>query len=154
MIELLIKGKLAIEAEGQLDLPKQPPFDVLTPGWAAKAIVQLGDGDPNLIKVFDAWYFNGKGLDVRAGDGRGTWVWALMQCVEMDRQQGLQVTRAWDPPRRRAPADDRSPFYRPSPRFQHITKSAYTYVLAAERYEWCAAPGVFKRRSLVVEAVN
>ena len=71
VIELLIKGKLAIEAEGQLELPKQPPFDVLTPGWAVKATVQLGDGDPNLVRLFDAWYFQGWEVDVRAGDGRG-----------------------------------------------------------------------------------
>ena len=36
MIELLVNGKLAIETEGQLELPKQPPFDVLTPGWAVQ----------------------------------------------------------------------------------------------------------------------
>ena len=35
--------------------------------------------------------------------------------------------------------------YRASPRWQPIKKLAYTYVLAAERYEWCASPGEFKR---------
>lgn len=157
MIELLIRGdkvRLPLQAEGQLDLPKQPPFDVLTPGWAAVVVVQFGEGDPNVVRLFDAWYLKGWTLDVHAGDGRGTWVRAPMRCIAMTREQGLQITRAWTEPLRRAAGEGVCRLYRPSPRFQRVGRWSWTYELAAERWELAAMPDLFKRRTLVLEAVN
>ena len=86
MISLLITHKhmeLPLETEGQLDLPKQPPFEVLTPGWAVTLTAQFGVGDPNVIRIFDEWYKQGWELDVRAGDGRGN-VGARLDAVCLD----------------------------------------------------------------------
>lgn len=141
---------LPLNTEGQLELPKQPPFEPLTPGWAVKVTVHFGEGDPNIVRLFDAWYHNEWRLDARAGDGRSMWVRAAMQCVVIDHQRGLQVTRAWTEPLRRASGQ----LYRPTPRWQKITRPAYTYMLASQRWAPVAMPEIFKRRSLVLEAVN
>jgi hypothetical protein len=142
VIYLFIEGRYPLAAAGQMDLPKEPPFAVLTPGDAVNVQVQLEPESPNSIRLFDAWYWRGGRLDVVAGDGK-TWVRSMMSCIGITKHQGIQATRAWSPPERRHAERGTSSLYRSTPRFQPIARDVHRYVLATDRYEWAPAPAVF-----------
>lgn len=138
IISLLIEGRLDVLADGQLDLPKQPPFDVLTAGPAVLVTVQLDSWSPDRIRLFDHWYLKGWALDVMAFDGERTAIRAAMRCVVITKEQGIQATRAWTAPERRQ--DALCALHRASPRFQRISRDVHRYVLAAQRYAFVAPP--------------
>lgn len=134
MIELLLEGKLPIVADGQMELPKEPPFIVLTPDPAAILTVQLEPESPRCIRLFDAWYFSEGSLDVVAHDGEGAWIRAAMLCTGLERHAGIQTTRDWSEPLRRVADRGQSALYRPSPRYQPISRPVHRYTLVAQRY--------------------
>jgi hypothetical protein len=139
VIELLIEGRLGIVADGQVELPKEPPFAVLTPGPAAIVHLELAAESPNCIRLFDHLYHTGQDVDVVVHDGKGMWIRAAMQCVALERHAGIQVTRAWSEPLRSAALKGRCVLYRPSPRYQPIARDVYRYTLHAQRW-WRVGP--------------
>ena len=52
-IQVIIAGILPLTANGSLELRKEPPFRVLTPGWAALATVDLERDVPHVQRVLD-----------------------------------------------------------------------------------------------------
>jgi hypothetical protein len=155
-LQLLVRGSartLHLECEGQIDLPKQPPFDVATPGSAILVTVEVGTGSPNVSRMFDAWYTKRWRAEVTAYDG-GPCVRAAMLCVEMNWERGLQVTRPWSEPLRQTAVDGQCVLYRPTPRHQLIKGMTNRYVLASDQWEQMALPECFRRRTLTVESVN
>lgn len=146
VIYLLIGGRLALAVAGQLDLPKEPPFTVITPGEAVQVSLQLEPESPDSIRLFDAWYWKQGRLLVVAGDGN-VWLEAFMRCVRMTKHQGIQASRAWSPPVRRHAVRGESSLYRPDPRFNRIARDVHSYVLAAECYAWAPSPAIFNARN-------
>lgn len=52
-IQVILAGVLPLTANGMLELRKEPPFKILTPGWAAVATVDLERDVPHIRRVFD-----------------------------------------------------------------------------------------------------
>jgi hypothetical protein len=138
--------------DGQLQLPRQPPFSAVI-GIAPAALVTVDlapDSDRAMrsLRMFGFWYNSKRYLSVIAGDGKGVWISGPMRCVEMEVHRGIQTTVAVPPPILWANREVmyqgrwqtmRLP-YRPQPTFQWISKDVHRYVLAADRYEFVGAP--------------
>lgn len=137
--------RLPFRAEGQISLPKQPPFPDDVPGPAAIVEVELTPFDESIIKLFDYWFDQRGTLAAKVDDGRGVCIMAGMQCVAMRHERGLQITRPWSEPMRDAsvselPSDMQkllrmkgvaSVFYRPHPRWHPIVHPVFAYTLHA-----------------------
>jgi hypothetical protein len=151
-IELVITGgqgqQLGMWADGQVELPRQPPFPALGDGKPAALItVDLLPESPRLIAMFNAWYLTGAMLPVLAGDGDRTWIEGMMRCARLDVHEGIQQIADWTPPLRRASSDaGLCLLYRPQPIWRPIAKDVHRYVLAAECYAWAAPPPEEVRR--------
>jgi hypothetical protein len=148
VIELLVDGRLTIWADGQMELPRQPPFSALAVDPAAFVTIDLLPESPRCIRLFNEWYIRDGALDVIAGDGHGTWIHGRMRCVKIEIHEGIEITREWSEPLRRMPTEtNHCLLYRPQPLWQPIAKDIHRYVLATERYEW--APPVEHRKRLL-----
>ena len=106
------------------------------------------DHSPNLAAMFDGLYFKGYAFNALAWDG-GPAIRARMRCVGINLERGLQITRPWSEPLRRAVGDGICRLYRPTPRHQRIQGVTNRYVLAADEWEPVAVPEGFKKRQRV-----
>ena len=52
-IQIILCGILPLTANGSLELHKEPPFRILTPGWAALATLDLERDVPHIQRVLD-----------------------------------------------------------------------------------------------------
>ena len=145
-IQLLIRGNtktLHVECEGQVELPGSSAFPDIA-GYRHHARVGPHVGEPlTTVRclVHAEW-----AAPVLAWDG-GQAVAATVRCVEMDWSRGLQVTRSWSEPLRRANVNEQCLLYRPTPRHQQIRGMTNRYVLAADRWEPAAVPEEFRRKA-------
>jgi hypothetical protein len=161
-LELIISSRLRPDqslylgpddgVEGQLRLPREPPFSaVIGIAPAALVTVDLAPDSERLyrsVNLFNAWYQTKGVMSVIAGDGKATWISGEMRCVEMEVHEGIQTTVAVPPPimwaEREVLIDGvrktmRLP-YRAQPTFQWITRDVHRYVLAADVYEFVGTP--------------
>ena len=137
MLGLLIDGRLPLRCDGQLERPKSPPFSaVAVPGPAAVVHLAIPPGLERIVAVFREWYRVGAALPGIVSDERNrVTIQAAWWCVGMEWHEGIQATRAWDAPLRRAEAPSgASLLYRASPRFQEIAVPVYEYRLETDAY--------------------
>jgi hypothetical protein len=80
-IQLIVLGIMPLTANGRLELLKEPPFRVLTPGWAALATVDVERDIPHITDVFDLMAaYPREHSPIIAGE-TGRWITGEMYCI-------------------------------------------------------------------------
>jgi hypothetical protein len=94
-IQVIIAGVLPLTANGSLDLRKEPPFRVLTPGWAAIAELDLERDVPHIQRVLDFMAASpGEASPVIIGS-KGRWITGDAHCLGVEHaHRGRRYTLA------------------------------------------------------------
>jgi hypothetical protein len=80
-VQIIIGGVLPLTAKGSLDLLKEPPFRVLTPGWAALATVDLERDVPRIQRVLDFMAAHPSEASPVIVGQRGRWITGEASCM-------------------------------------------------------------------------
>lgn len=81
-IQVILAGILPLTANGSLELRKEPPFRVLTPGWAAVATVDLERDVPRVRAVFNLMARHPNESVPMIVGYRGRWIIGDAFCVD------------------------------------------------------------------------
>lgn len=89
-IQIIIAGVLPLTANGSLELRKEPPFRVLTPGWAAIATIDLERDVPHIQRVLDFMVANPREQSPVIIGHRGRWITGDAYCISRE-----TIHRGW-----------------------------------------------------------
>lgn len=81
-IQVIIGGVLPLTANGTLELRKEPPFRILTPGWAAITTICLERDVPHIQRVLDFMAGHPRETSPVIVGARGRWITGEAHCVD------------------------------------------------------------------------
>lgn len=94
-IQVILGGVLPLTANGSLQLRKEPPFKVLTPGWAAFAYVDLERDVPHIRRVFDLMAAHPRESSPVIIGSNGRWITGDAHCLGVEHiHRGRRYTLA------------------------------------------------------------